>query len=385
MSTTHIRRTRGAGSIRQRTEGSWQVRYDGPPDESGKPTKVSETVRGSRRDAERVLRERLGAVERGELVEKSDETVAGFLRRWLETYASNLEPRTQQGYRGNIERYVVPQVGGVKLQGLRPHHIQQVYACMLGRGLSHRTVVHAHRVLREALGHAVKWGVLTRNPADATTPPRAKKPQMDMWDVPTIHSFQRASEVSRYRDFYHLAILTGMRRSELCGLKWDNVDLTRARLMVVQKLVRVYGTGLVEGHPKTESSRRSIALSKDAVELLRKIRKQQIEERLAAGPVWQDAGFVFTRPDGRPIDPDAPTHDFTAIVKRLDLPHLTLQGLRHAHATLLLTAGIHPKVVSERLGHSNIAITMDTYSHVMPGLQEAAARAIDERLGTAGG
>ena len=150
--------------------------------------------------------------------------------------------------------------------------------------------------------------------------------------------------------------------------------------MVVRKLVRIYGTGLVEGHPKTDSSRHSIALSKDAVELLRQIRKQQIEMRPAAGPVWQDEGFAFTRPDGRPIDPDAPTHDFTAIVRSANLPHLTLQGLRHAHATLMLTAGIHPKVVSERLGHSNIAITMDIYSHVLPGLQEAAAQALDELL-----
>ena len=380
MSTRPQRRAKGGGSIRQRTKGSWEVRYYGPPDTDGNRKRVYENVRGSRRDADRVLRERVGTVESGSFVEKSKETVTEFLRRWLEIYASNTEPRTQQGYRGSIERYILPTIGAVALQNLRPQHIQKVYADMLARGLSPQTVILAHRVLREALGHAVKWGVLTRNPADATTPPKAKKTQMDMWDVPTIHSFQRASAVSRYRDFYHLAILTGMRRSELCGLKWDNVDLSQRRLMVVQKLVRIYGTGLVEGNPKTDSSRRSIALSKDAVELLRQIRKQQIEVRLAAGPVWQDVGYVFTRPDGRPIDPDAPTHDFTAIVRSANLPHLTLQGLRHAHATLMLTAGIHPKVVSERLGHSNIAITMDIYSHVLPGLQEAAAQALDELL-----
>ena len=145
--------------------------------------------------------------------------------------------------------------------------------------------------------------------------------------------------------------------------KWLGVVLLIGVLVFIGKIV----AGGVEGQT-------------GEVELLRQIRKQQIEMRLAAGPVWQDVGFVFTRPDGRPIDPDAPTHDFTAIVRSASLPHLTLQGLRHAHATLMLTAGIHPKVVSERLGHSNIAITMDIYSHVLPGLQEAAAQALDELL-----
>ena len=381
MTTTHIRRARGAGSIRQRTKGSWQVRYDGPPDESGKPTKLSESVRGTRRDAERVLRERLGMVERGELVEKLETTVAAFLSQWLETYAaSNTTPRTQQGYKGSVARYILPAIGGVSLQGLRPQHIQKVYAQMLERGLSARTALHTHRVFRQALAHAVKWGILARNPADATTPPRPQRNELEMWDTDTIHRFREAVAESPYGDYYYLAILTGMRRSELCGLKWDSIDLEAGKLMVVRTLQRIYGIGLVEGQPKTAKSRRSIALSPNAVRLLQQIKKRQLESRLAVGPVWQNTGYVFTQADGRPVDPDAVTHDFQAVVRKSELPHLTLHGLRHAHATELLSAGIHPKIVSERLGHSNIAITMDTYSHVLPDMQEAAAQAIDERL-----
>ena len=385
MSTRPLRRAKGGDSVRQRTKGSWEVRFWGPADADGQRQRIYETVRGSRRDAERVMRERLGTVESGSFVEKSKETVAEFMRRWLETYAaSNTTPRTQQGYRGTISRYIAPAIGGIPLQGLRPQHIQKMYADMLERGLSARTVLHTHRVLREALGHAMKWGILIRNPADATTPPRPQRQEIAMWDDQTISRFLETAEDSPYRAFYHLAVLTGMRRSELCGLKWESIDLARGKALVVRTLQRIYGKGLVEGQPKTARSRRPIALSANAICLLQQIRKRQLEQRLAGGPAWQDSGYVFTHPSGTPIDPDTLTHDFQAIVRQAGLPHLTLHGLRHAHATMLLTSGIHPKVVSERLGHSNIAITMDVYSHVLPDMQEAAAQAVDERLATGG-
>ena len=185
MSTRPLRRAKGGGSVRQRTKGSWEVRFWGPADADGQRQRIYESVRGSRRDAERVMRERLGTVESGSFVEKSKETVAEFMRRWLETYAaSNTTPRTQQGYRGTISRYIAPAIGGIPLQGLRPQHIQKMYADMLERGLSARTVLHTHRVLREALGHAMKWGILIRNPADATTPPRPQRQEIAMWDEP---------------------------------------------------------------------------------------------------------------------------------------------------------------------------------------------------------
>ena len=376
-----IRRARGAGSIRQRATGSWQVRYDGPPDENGKPTKLSDTVRGSRRDAERVLRERLGTVESGAFVPKNIETVAEYRWRWMDTYAAtNTTLRTQQGYRVNIKR-VAPMIGAIKLQGLQPVHIQKMYADLLERGLGAQTVLHTHRVLREALKHAVKWGVLTRNPADAVDPPRPEEKEVQTWDGETIHVFLRASKHGQFSDIYNLAVLTGMRRAELCGLRWERVDLAGARLSVAATLQRIVGKGLVQGQPKTGRSKRSIALSDSAVKLLRDVRARQLENRLKAGPAWQDSGYVFTQEDGSPIDADRVSRDFARIVRGAGLPYITLHGLRHTQATMLFSQGIHPKVVSGRLGHSNIAITMDTYSHVLPDMQEAAARAIDEHLG----
>lgn len=373
--------TRREGSIHQRSKGSYQLRYYGPPDADGKRRQVNETVRGTAKEAQRVLRERLAAIENGRYVARDKDTLGQFMTRWLETYAAtNTTLRTQEGYQGNIARYIVPAIGNVELQKLTPSHIQGMYAELLERGLSNRTVLHVHRVLSEALKHAVKWGLLTRNPADATTPPRAEQAELEMWDVPTVNLFLEALAGHRFQDFYHLALLTGMRRSELCGLKWENVDLIRGRLSVVRTLQRIAGTGLVEGQPKTARSRRSVALSPQAVNLLHTIRGRQMEHQLEAGPVWQNNGYVLTQVDGRPMNPIKVSQEFTGIVREAGLPHLTLHGLRHAHATLLLSRGIHPKVVSERLGHSNIAVTMDTYSHVIPGIQEQAALALDEIL-----
>ena len=372
------------GSIKQRSKGSWRLRYDGPPDASGKRTQVSETVRGTRKDADAVLRERLTTIERGTFMPKRKETVGTFLERWLEIYAaSNTTLRTQQGYRGVITRYIIPAFGGVLLQSLRPDHIQALYSGLLGRGLSPRTVLHVHRVLRGALSQALKWGVVIRNVADAATPPRPERAETIMWGRDTVREFLEVSRQSRFHELYQLALLTGMRRSELVGLKWDQVDLPGKKLAVVATLQHITGRGLVEGKPKTAKSRRSIAFTVTVVDLLRTVRSKQIERRLAAGPAWQEGGHVFSQADGSPVDPDAVTKDFSHLVRRAGLPRLTLHGLRHAHATLLLAAGAHPKVVSERLGHSNIAVTMDTYSHVLPGIQEAAAASLDEYLAAA--
>jgi integrase len=328
-----------------------------------------------------VLRELLAAIENGGYVPKQKETVARFMERWLDTYAAtNTTLRTQQGYQGNVNRYIAPAIGNIDLQKLTARHIQGMYADLLAQGLSARTVLHTHRVLSEALSHGVRWGLLTRNVAEAATPPHPQHKAMEMWDADTINRFLEAARISRFHDLYHLAILTGMRRSELCGLQWPAVDLLAGKLSVSRTLQRILGKGLVEGQPKTGKSRRSIALSPEAVNLLHAVRGRQIEQRLAAGEAWHNTGYVFTQADGTPVEPDKVTQEFARVVKVARLPHLTLHGLRHAHATLLLTAGVHLKVVSERLGHSNIAITADTYSHVLPGLQEAAALALDQRL-----
>lgn len=375
-------RSKGNGSIQQRSPGSWRLRYNGPPEPDGRRKQITETVRGTKKDAERVLRERLSAIETGGFVPRQKETVGEFMTRWLDTYAAtNTSLKTQQGYRNNIKRYVLPSLGRIPLQALTGRNIQNLYSSMLKKGLSATAVVQVHRILRQALSHGVKWGLLTRNVADATTPPRIERKEMAVWDEDTTQQFIAAASESRFGEFYQLALLTGMRRSELAGLQWASVNFATGRLSVVKTLQRISGHGLVEGQPKTARSRRSIALSPDAVALLHEIRGRQIAQQIALGEVWQDTGFVFTKADGRQVDPDMISKDFPKVVEAAGLPHLTLHGLRHAHATTLLEEGFNPKVVSERLGHATIATTMEVYSHVLPGLQDEVALAIDAKLG----
>ena len=266
------------------------------------------------------------------------------------------------------------------LQPLTPRHIQGVYADILDRGLSNTTVVQLHRILKEALSHAVKWGVLVRNVADATSPPKIKREQMDMWSLDTIHRFLDLAPQSRFGDLHQFAVLTGLRRSEICGLKWDNVDLVISRISVVATLQRIKGHGLVVGQPKTARSRRSVALAPETVDLLHAVRGRQIEQSLEYGPLWQNTGYVFTRSDGSPVAPDMVSKDFCALVRKHRFPHLTFHGLRHANATLAMTAGINPKVVSETLGHSTVGLTLDLYSHVTPNMQAEAAQAVADLL-----
>ncbi len=345
------------GSIRQRSKGSWQLRFDAPPDGTGKRRFISETVKGTKKEAERALRDRLAAIENGGYVSKDKETVAQFMERWLATYvATNTFLRTQHGYRGYIRRYIEPKIGQVPLQSLTAGQIQGIYADMLGRGLSNTTVVQLHRILKEALSHAVKWGILTRNVSDATTPPRIQRKEMPMWDIDTINQFLSTVSAHQLGDLYYFAVLTGLRRSELCGLRWESVDFARGRLSVVNTLQRITGYGLVDGQPKTLRSRRLTALSPESVELLHDVRGRQIEQQLELGDLWERTGYVFTKLDGLPLTPDQVTKDFARLVRKSGLPHLTLHGLRHAFATLSLTAGVDLKTTSEMLGHPASAV-----------------------------
>lgn len=370
------------GRIISRTSGSWTLIYDLPQEGTGKRKQKYETFRNiTKKQAEQKLRDRLTALDNGSYIPVARETVARFLEKWLETYAAtNTRLRTQMGYRQYINCYAIPLVGNVEIQKLTPRHIQNIYAGMLHRGLSNTTVSQLHRILHIALGTGVKWGLLARNPVDAATAPRPEGKELDMWDEDTIWQFLEQVADTRFAKLYCLAVLTGMRRSELCGLKWEYVDLPGCRLSVARTLQRIKTHGLVEDQPKTRRSRRSISFGPEMVSLLHAIRARQVEQQLEAGELWQDTGYVFTDPEGRPVIPDQVTQDFAAQVRKLGLPHLTLKGLRHAYATLLLSDGVNLKVVSEALGHSSISITGDIYSHVLPGIQEETALRLEQRL-----
>jgi len=364
------KRAYDSGSIRQKGRG-WQIRYrkDGE--------RKYEQVNGTFKQAEKVLRERLVAIETGEYVGKKKLTTSAYLQDWLETYAvTNCTAKTVQGYKQSINCYTAA-IASITLQKLDATHIQPIYAGMIKRGLSNRTADALHKALSIALNTAIKQGILKRNPLDNVIAPKVAKKEVEVWDAEMRAKAMTVLKGSQYGDFYQLGLMTGMRRGELAGLKWANVNLANKQLQVVNTLQRITGQGLVNGQPKTERSRRSIALSTDTVALLHEIRGKQMTQQLEVADAWTDSGYVFTSADGMPVDPNLATRAFKKVLASAGLPKLTIHGLRYTHATILLEQGVNPKVVSERLGHASVATTMDIYSHVLPDMQEKAALTID--------
>ena len=369
-----------AGSIRKRGN-SYRIRYEGPPGADGQRRQVHETVHGSRRDAERLLRQRLQEVEQGTHVSRSTITLREYLEEWIRTYGqTNVEPTTARGYQEKFRNYIYGTIGGVQLSQLRPEHADRVYAGMMERGLSANTVLHLHRALNRALVLAVRSRRISHNPLSMVTPPRVRKTSPTMWSVEQMQAFLAAAEKEDLREWFELAIYTGLRRSEMAGLKWGHVDLRAGWLRVVEKLVNVPGAGLVSGVPKTDRSRRRLSISPEAVTIFHRQLDRQDRQRSQAGELWSETGHVFTSAVGQPVDPNAVTKAFTHIVRETGLPRLTLRDMRHAHATLLLMDNVHLKVVSERLGHSTVTVTADIYSHVLPEIDRQASLVIDRML-----
>jgi integrase len=359
------------GHVRKRGS-TWCVVVDVGRNERGKRVQKWHSGFGRRKDAERALTEILGRLESGAYVEPSKLTVRGFLEdEWLPAVRASLRPLTFESYELNIVR-VVDSIGSVRLQQLTPAVLNRLYG-ELGQGLSARSVRYVHTVLRHALADAVKWNRLVRNPADAAEPPSAKAakaPPMRTWSAAELRAFLDHVADDRLYAAYHLAATTGLRRGELLGLRWRDVDLDASRLAVVQTIV---GKRQVS-QPKTDRSRRSVALDPATVAALREHRKRQLQERLAWGPAYEsEHDLVFCGEDGSPIWPRSLSRAFERHARQAGLLAIRLHDLRHTHATLALQAGVHPKVVSERLGHLGVGITLDTYSHAIPAMQEDAA------------
>ena len=370
------------GSLRQRSKGTWQLRYDAPPDGTGKRRLVSETVKGSKKEAETVLRERLAAAESGGYVSRRKETLGRFMESWLTDYAAtHTTPKTMMGYKGNVSRYIIPFLGGVTIQSLTPRHVQRLHRWMLDKGLSNQSVLHVHRVLSEALKHAVAWGIITKNPAASVSPPRPEPKEVAVWDMESIRKFMQVSQENPFRDAFMLALYTGMRRSEIAGLRWEGVDFPASTIRVTETLQRVTGHGLIAGQPKSKTSRRALDIGQPAVDLLHTVRGRQLALQAELGDLYQNAaGYVFTNEMGKPIDSDRLSREFRKMVRTTGLPPATLHSLRHCHASLMLADGASIKTIAERLGHSNPALTLSVYSHLLPGIQKQAVEAFHKRL-----
>ena len=373
-----------SGHIRQRSPGSWEVKYDlGTDPVTGKRRVWYLTVKGAKRDAQRALREALATVDRGQHVDPGKLTVGAWLEKWLAEAKHAVAPKTHERYAEIVTKHLVPALGAIALAKLAPVHVQAYYAEALagGRrdgkgGLSAQTVRHHDRVLNVALKRARTLRLIATNPVEDVTRPKVERPELRVLHQDELARLLAAAASTRLHAPIALVVATGLRRGEVLALRWQDVDLEAGKLRVVHSLEQT-ATGLRFKEPKTKRSRRTIALPSSAVELLRRHKAAQAGERLLLG--LGKADLLFTRTDGEPVNPRNFTKEFARLVKRAGL-RATFHRLRHRHITALLEAGVHPKVAAERAGHSSITVTMDRYSHVLEGMQADAAQRIDGAL-----
>lgn len=303
------------------------------------------------------------------------------MQSWLDSIKHVVKPNTLQFYHNYIRLHIVPVLGKVPLAKLTAQQLQAFYSRKMGEGQSSTSVHHMHATLRRALNRAIRLGLVHRNVATLVDAPPPRKNQYTTLSAEDAKKLLEAITQDSFEALYVLALTSGMRRGELLALRWRDVDFEQAVLHVQATLHYNNGKPLF-ADPKTKQSRRQVALSKMALDALRRHKAKQNEERLALGSLWDSSlDLVFPNTIGKPMNPSNLVHrEFTPLLQRVGVPHIRFHDLRHTAATLLLKAGVHPKVVSEMLGHSHVSVTLGVYSHVTPDMQREAASAMNDLL-----
>jgi integrase len=372
------------GSVTKR-EGSWSFVVDrGIDPVTGKRRQQRRSGFRTRQTAEDALRRTIQQLTDGTFVERTDQTVDEYLTEWLAglTARRQVKAKTVKSYEECVAR-VRPDLGPIRLQALKPVDVERCYSRLLteggreGKGLHARTVLHTHRVLHKAMADAERLGLVVRNPVARVTPPSAPiSTSVDnVWSAEELKTFLEASAEEPLYPAFVLAATTGMRRGEVAALRWSSVDLDTGVLRVEESVIPVRGE-LVFTPPKTKKGVRVLTLDSGTLAVMKAHRKRQAERQLALGSAWEDTGRVFTREDGSVLHPDKLSKRFDVWVHRSGLPRITFHGLRHTWATMAMEKGIHTKVVSDRLGHANISVTLDIYSKVRPAMDAQAAELV---------
>jgi integrase len=370
------------GYVTRKRDRYYAVIYEGLDPVTGRERRTWHPAGTDRSEAER-LAAYLAAQCNGRNDEVRALSFGAYLtRQWLPGKKLTLAASTYRGYVHKTERHILPALGTTRLRGLRPHHLDALYDRMLHpgdgrRALAPKSVYEVHLIIRGALGDAVRRGLITRNVAVVAHAPRLRsipKVEQQAWTAEQLRAFLRAAAGHRLFPALWLSAMTGVRRSELLGLRWTDIDFQRATVSINRGLVAI-GYELHESRGKTDNSRRRIDLDPTTITVLRGWRALQAAEYDAVG--INDPGWVFADAEGRRIHPHAISQAFERIARRAGVPVIRLHDLRHTHGTLLIKDLVPVKVVSERLGHANIAFTIETYQHVLPGMQRDAARTFE--------
>lgn len=344
----------------------------------------------TKKEALAAMRELQQADATGKLVEPTRMTVSEYLNRWLEAsrnrLGDGLRPTGWRDYEVHVRRHIARGIGDIPLQALDRNHVKAFYAWVQegnssrgNRRPAPKTVHNIHLTLHRALEDAVEDGLISRNPASGARSAPTQGPEMMTWDEHQLRAFLEGAVEDRHFPLWRLTAMTGMRRGEVLGLRWEDVDL-RASTVTINRQRSRGERSVVVSPPKTDRGRRTIDIDQETVAVLRERRKQQLEERMAHEGEWPEAGLIFTRKNGLPEDPDVVSQRFDRFVARLGLPAISFHGLRHTHATLLLLDGVPPHVVSMRLGHRSVAFTLQQYAHVLPQQQAEAVERLAAKL-----
>lgn len=368
------------GHIRERSAGHWAIVLDTRDPVTGKRKRRWHSFAGTKRQAQIECARLVSEIQTGIAVEPSRITVAQFLD--FEHIKPQVAPRTHERYGEIVRTYLTPILGMTLLTRLQSMAVSSAYAGLLssGRrkgtgGLSPRSVCHCHRILSQALGQAVRWRLLSRNPCDDVDPPRVEQGRLKVWDVPTMASALEQARPLRIFIPMLLAGMLGLRRGEIAALRWRHVDLDKGQAAIRESFEQTR-QGMRLKPPKSGRGRK-VALPGKVVAELSAWRARQAEELLRLGTRLGDDTFICAGEDGQPVQPQSLTHAWHRFLAGANLPRLRFHDLRHSHATHLLSSGVHPKIASERLGHATVGLTLDTYSHVIPGMQEDAVARID--------
>jgi len=372
------KRGNGEGSITKRDDGRWMARYtvrtiNGPK---------RKTVYGrTRAEASAKLAKAMADRDGGLIFDAGSLRVGDYLARWLSNSVKDtVRERTYERYEEILRLHVKPALGRLKLKALTPAHVQDFYRDRLDSGFSPATVQKIHVILHKALSQAVSWSLVPRNAGEAVRAPRPAPKEMRPLSPDEAHRLLKTVRGDRLEALYVLAIHTGMRQGELLGLKWENVDLAANAIRVRHTLLRTKGR-VILGEPKTKKSRRTVHLTGAASRALEEHLERQLKVMERLGDLYRDQGLVFTTEVGTPINPsNLRKRSFAPLLQKASLPRLRFHDLRHTCATLLLSKNIHLKYVQELLGHATVSITLDTYSHVLPGMGNQVADAMEDVL-----
>lgn len=357
------RRSKGEGTIYQRPDGLWVAQITLP--NGKKKTKYSKTQKVVK---DWLLTQRK-ALEEGNWVENDKVAFSVFLDRYYSDVALHtLRPKTIESYEYIIRMHIKPEIGNIKLNALRPDHLQKLYSLKLNQGLSNRTVQYIHAIIHKSLHHAMKWGLVNRNIADLVDPPRINRKTPQTLNIEQIKQLLEVLKDDRLYALYTIAVGCGLREGELLGLYWEDVDFLSSNIHIQRAVQQLKGKGLIITEPKSEKSKRNVAMPGFVFNALWDLKEK-------SGKL---SGLVFPTSNNTPISPRNLVRHYKSALVKAKLPDLPFHSLRHSFATIQLMAGTNPKIVQEALGHSQISLTLDTYSHVIPSLQKEAAEKMNE-------